>query len=197
VELTGKYRGTVYHKKLVLEDSLTYQSDSTLARYTAYQQIKLLRNDYTQASKDRIVELSLANRILTEYTAFLALEPGQKLCDTCASNGGMVVTYSVDEQPVPSTYEILQAYPNPFNPSTRLRIRLPQNIELKNVTVQIYNVLGQLVKTVDPSGLTAESYKEIEWNGTDDSGRKAATGVYLVVLSTPLQRYTLKLILMK
>ena len=53
------------------------------------------------------------------------------------------VTFS---ETVPSAYEISNAYPNPFNPSTSFEMRLDQ---ASDVTVKIYNLTGQLVDVIN------------------------------------------------
>lgn len=54
---------------------------------------------------------------------------------------------SVDDEPnaVPDNYELIQNYPNPFNPGTTIEFRLPK---ATNVTLKIYNILGNEVLTV-------------------------------------------------
>ena len=200
VQMTGKYRDSTYHQTFSIPESLVVQDDSSLNIYGAYQQIVLLRQDNSQLARDRIVELSIQHRILSEYTAFLALEPGQKLCDSCQEtmNGnGPAVTFVYEEPAMPTTYEIMWAYPNPFNPSTTLRIRLPQGMKSNGVNLAIYNVLGQLVKSFTQLELSDAHSTDIVWNGRTDEGRMVSSGVYFAVLTTPQKRHTVKLMMMK
>jgi hypothetical protein len=71
---------------------------------------------------------------------------------------------------LPSRYSLEQNYPNPFNPTTKLRYSLPQ---ASHVRLVIYNVLGQVVKTLIDEFQNG-GFKEIEWNASS-----AASGVYL------------------
>lgn len=77
----------------------------------------------------------------------------------------------------PSTPAVIKLYagaPNPFNPTTRLRLDLPSEI---HVRLQLFNVAGRRVRTlVDarmPGGVHA-----VHWNGDDDAGHHVASGVY-------------------
>jgi hypothetical protein len=75
----------------------------------------------------------------------------------------------------PKEYALSQNYPNPFNPETKIQYQLPQ---AGNVTIKIYNALGQEVKTLVNEQAEAGSYY-VTWDGTDDIGIKVTSGVYL------------------
>ena len=86
------------------------------------------------------------------------------------------------KEPAPSTPEtfMLQgAYPNPFNSLTSIRFSLP---EQASVTLSIYNVLGQLVKSVNYEDMSSGNHS-IEWDATDDSGDKISSGIYIYRLT--------------
>jgi len=75
---------------------------------------------------------------------------------------------------VPLSYTLEQNYPNPFNPSTQITFSLPV---LSNVTLSVYNLLGQeiaiLINSVAPAG-----NHRVVWDGKDGTGRSIASGVY-------------------
>ena len=75
----------------------------------------------------------------------------------------------------PNAFRLAQNYPNPFNPVTTIEYNLPKRTQ---VTIEIFNVLGQKVRTLVNETRSAGSYR-IEWNGNDDSGDPVSTGVYL------------------
>jgi hypothetical protein len=74
----------------------------------------------------------------------------------------------------PQTYVLQQNYPNPFNPATQIHYELPK---AGQVSLIIYNSLGQevrrLVDRVQPAG-----YYQVTWNGRDQYGKPAPSGIY-------------------
>jgi hypothetical protein len=88
----------------------------------------------------------------------------------------------------PSTFRLIQNYPNPFNPSTIIEFVLPK---ISDVTLNIYNILGEKVSTLVSDRLSAGSYS-YEWDASDLS-----SGVYLYRLETEGFVETKKMILMR
>ncbi len=82
-------------------------------------------------------------------------------------------TTSVDEGFVPDGYS-LGNYPNPFNPSTTIRFRLPA---YQDVRLVIYNERGQLVRNLVNETLAAGEY-DVVWQGLDQRGRPVSSGIY-------------------
>ncbi len=72
---------------------------------------------------------------------------------------------------IPTEFSLSQNYPNPFNPSTMIRFALPKQ---SNVSLKIFNLLGQLVTEVLNNKTFEAGYHEIEFDG-----RQLASGVYL------------------
>jgi len=85
-----------------------------------------------------------------------------------------------NEISIPKEYNLEQNYPNPFNPSTTIRFQLPQS---RDVSLIVYNMLGQKVRTLLNNTVSAGDYK-IEWDGRDDSGKDVASGIYLYRLTS-------------
>ena len=75
-------------------------------------------------------------------------------------------------------YGLSQNYPNPFNPVTTIKYQLS---EPSDVTIRIFNMTGQVVKTIFDEHHSA-GYYSILWNGRDDSGKNVASGVYFYQL---------------
>ena len=80
-----------------------------------------------------------------------------------------------DNSVLPTTFAISQNYPNPFNPTTSIKYQLPQTAD---VTITIYNLLGQKVRTLVNDKKEAGFY-EVEWNGLNDHNVQVATGLYI------------------
>jgi hypothetical protein len=89
-------------------------------------------------------------------------------------------TVGVEEpgQEIPGTFELLQNYPNPFNPTTTIQFGLPV---ATNVTLRIYNVLGQEVVTLFDGQRGAGTFQAV-WNGRNAAGNQVASGMYFYSL---------------
>ncbi|MBC8375945.1 MAG: DUF5123 domain-containing protein [FCB group bacterium] len=101
---------------------------------------------------------------------------------------------SVNQQTLtPDTYSLSQNYPNPFNPSTSIEFGVP---EQGQISILIYNDLGQLVRTLG-SNVVSSGFHTVTWDGTDNSGAFVPSGVYIYQLSAPGVSLTNKMVLMK
>jgi len=98
-----------------------------------------------------------------------------------------------DGAKLPVAVALHQNNPNPFNPITSIDFDLP---EKGNVTLEVYNMLGQKVHTL-VSGELEAGYHTVRWNGTDDSGRELVSGVYFYKLDTGNESFTRKMVLLK
>ncbi len=81
---------------------------------------------------------------------------------------------------VPTALAISAVAPDPFNPRTTIWLDLPRP---GGVTIAVHDLRGRLVRTLW-SGTLAEGRHTVSWDGTDDRGQQAASGVYLVRLVT-------------
>jgi hypothetical protein len=89
---------------------------------------------------------------------------------------GRSVDITGDE--VPAAYSLAQNFPNPFNPATRIRFALPKK---GHVSLKVYNVAGQLVRTMQDGVMEAGSH-ELMWDGNNNLGGSVASGVYFYKL---------------
>ena len=80
---------------------------------------------------------------------------------------------------IPNKSQLLGNYPNPFNPKTEISFQIS---EVSNVTVDIYNVRGEKVKSLVNDILTPATYSYI-WDGTDNQQNSVGSGVYFYTLS--------------
>jgi hypothetical protein len=94
---------------------------------------------------------------------------------------------------IPDGFSLSEAYPNPFNPETKINFSIPQN---GNIKIAVYNLLGQKIKTLVNQEFNAGSYSAT-WNGKDDFGKQVASGIYLFRLETESFKTTKKVMLMK
>jgi hypothetical protein len=78
----------------------------------------------------------------------------------------------------PAEFELSQNYPNPFNPGTKIEYALKKT---GHVTLHIYNILGEKVKTLLDQDQHAGLYR-IDWDGENDNGKPVSSGIYLYKL---------------
>lgn len=76
--------------------------------------------------------------------------------------------------------KLYQAYPNPFNPTTKIQVEMAKTA---NASLVIYNVIGQKVKTLY-NGKLDQGLRSFSWNGTDQAGQQVASGLYFYQLKT-------------
>ncbi len=98
-----------------------------------------------------------------------------------------------EEINVADQYVLNQNYPNPFNPTTNISFSIPKTEKIK---VVVYDMRGQKVATLFNATMNA-GYHTLEWNGRDDNGKLAATGIYLYQLQTPNTVKTRKMTFIK
>jgi len=93
----------------------------------------------------------------------------------------------------PAQYKLAQNYPNPFNPSTNIAYTIQK---ANKVSLDVYNVLGQKVRSLVDKKQIAGSYS-VAWDGCDDSGETLSGAIYFYKLKVDTQTLTKKMLLIK
>jgi hypothetical protein len=103
-------------------------------------------------------------------------------------------TVGVNDEEIPiDDFQIIGNYPNPFNPSTTIVFTLPKT---EKVVINIYNVLGEeIIKLADRE--FAAGKNEITWNGIDQKGNIADSGIYFYTIRYQDRFQTGKMVLTK
>ena len=104
-----------------------------------------------------------------------------------------VLTAIDDDNVVIRNYKLNQNYPNPFNPTTQISFEMP---ERSIVRLEVYNILGQKVRTLVSNELNAGLHT-CEWNGLNDAGQRLSAGVYVYQLKAGDFTQTKKMLLLK
>ncbi len=94
---------------------------------------------------------------------------------------------------LPTKFSLEQNCPNPFNPETVISYSLDETV---NVSVEVFNCLGQRVRTLFEGYQGAGKYS-VRFDGNDDTGAPVASGVYLYRLRAGDQQMTRKMVLLK
>ncbi|MFN8299514.1 MAG: FlgD immunoglobulin-like domain containing protein [Chitinophagales bacterium] len=178
-EITGMFKGTPFQYTLNIGN--TYVMDSTVrmmwaGNYINTMEVQQLDNQGIAA----LQQVSIQNRVLSQYTAFLALEPSDttQACSDCndeTGTGGSTGIQNLNDAGLS-----IKAYPNPF--SEQLTITLKLSEPAKDLKWRIVNLMGQVVRegTLE-AGATEYSFT---WDGKDANGSSVAAGVYLVEIET-------------
>ena len=98
----------------------------------------------------------------------LRLLAGSK--DFIKSNSNGIAVY-------PEEYLLRQNFPNPFNPVTTVVFAVPERAK---VSLDIYNILGQKVRTLLNAQAKEEGYHVMEWDSRNDRGIPVASGMYII-----------------
>jgi hypothetical protein len=148
------------------------------------------------------------NIYLTGYTLSAGFPATPEALDTTHGGGFDAVLAKVgpdDSTPVgdmgapqveaqrPRTARLSQNVPNPFNASTRIRYHLPEAAE---VSLKIYNIAGQIVRTLVNASRPAGFHAAV-WDGTGDDRQTVASGIYFCRLQTGRKAGMIKMALVR
>jgi Ca-activated chloride channel family protein len=120
------------------------------------------------ALRDEIITLSVDYSVMTPFTSFSVdpNDPGTPIVE--------VIEFAEDSQP--TDFQLMGNYPNPFNASTNILFRINSDFS-GIVSVNIYNSLGQLVRTIYKLVSHSGEY-ELYWDGLMSNGQEAPSGIY-------------------
>ncbi len=100
---------------------------------------------------------------------------------TEGSRPALTVTYTAtsveNANGLPEQFTLAQNFPNPFNPSTVINYTIPRSLNSAQVTIEIFNLLGQRVKMLLDTKQAAGEHN-IQWNGENDAGNLVTSGIY-------------------
>lgn len=210
VEVSGSYGGELFSNNIEITKDDAFASDSVLSQFWYGNEITKAENSANYSSytaiKD-IINISIENRVLSQYTAFLSLEPSQlgeleKVENESGqiiyywspiTDGGMEIPVNVENITVQQPE--IKAYPNPFDDQVNIQVELPENIQPEDVLLGIYDLFGKLIKRFDAKSFNGKTDFKLEWNGTGNNGVRLPDGTYLFVCTTPKGKVTKKLIL--
>ena len=150
---------------------------------TCSQKVRMVLHEKGLAFDDTVLDLQQGEQFEPDYQA---LNPNA-VVPTLEDQGSVMI-----ESTLINEY-LDDAYPNPFNPEATIRFSLPQD---QQVVLQVFNLQGQLVKTLHQGYVAAGVYESV-WDGTDETGASAANGVYLYSLQAGTFSQTKKMTLLK
>jgi len=129
--------------------------------------------------EDGNLEVVIPYKGLADSTAG-ALDPNQNRAFRIAEwDPNLVATVKDVIFIMPNDYKLAQNYPNPFNPITTIEYSLPLD---KAISLTIYNIKGQVVKTLVNNEFKTRGDHSVQWNGMNDNSIKVSSGIYFYTL---------------
>jgi hypothetical protein len=93
-----------------------------------------------------------------------------------------VSDFDEEDTNIPKSIELFQNYPNPFNPTTSIQFAVKGGPSPLHTTLKIYNLRGQLVKTLLDEDKPGGNYTLL-WDGRDEGGKAVSSGIYFYKLT--------------
>jgi hypothetical protein len=130
-----------------------------------------------------------------ENTGLYATSRDRSAQDICISFIGEEGVVGIDDNVnvLPISFDLNQNYPNPFNARTEIGFYLAERSE---VTFDVYNIVGQKIKTLK-NGLFEAGSHTVIWDGTNDTGDIVSSGVYFYRLTAGDNSQTKKMVMLK
>ncbi|MCF7859368.1 MAG: carboxypeptidase regulatory-like domain-containing protein, partial [Candidatus Cloacimonetes bacterium] len=157
-----------------------------LASYTIYRNTELLVEEVTDSPYEDM-NVASGNYI---YNVVAVFDGGW---ESEMSDNAFVSHTGTNNMSLPEVTALTGNYPNPFNPETTVSFSLS---EAGYVSLNIYNMRGQLVKTLVNEQLEA-AYHDVVWDGRDNNGKNVSSGIYFYKMQSGKYSRTSKMILMK
>jgi hypothetical protein len=138
--------------------------------------------------------VSLTFKVLQEFEDNARFEITEGIVfDHNQLSNPMVVLGALNVETTPTEFSLLQNFPNPFNPETTIKYNLAEGAD---VNLRIYNIVGQVVRTMVADRQSAGRY-QVQWNGTDDRGMPVSSGIYFYQISAGNFQDVKRLMLLK
>lgn len=205
VNYYGNYLGDSYFNTIELTEDTTSISESIAENTGLYWSGDYIMNELflqpqSYSTIKYIEELSTQNHLLTPYSGFIIPSPKGYVGFRRIYLEDSVVSVQEEEITKPDVLptEInISAYPNPFNPQTTILIKLGNEALHEDIKLDIYNILGQKIRSYTLTENSNSSVLKVEWNGLNDAGTEVASGTYIAVLSTSKVIKSHKLLLVR
>jgi hypothetical protein len=168
-------------------ESVEYAGNAAV-HYSVYRNDTLMAQGLTDT---QYTDQPLANHRTVHYTVEVWYGFGHVMSAPVPVTIDLGVDPTIHE--LPTAYQLYAAYPNPFNPDTRIRLDLPM---ASTGRLDVYDLEGRLVRTLWNGTLAAGRY-EYSWNSHDNNGRAVSSGLYFCRFSSPQYTATQKMMLVK
>jgi len=148
---------------------------------------------YGQTLSDGELMLDLVLRPIMETENGLIEVSRGELADASLAFNQIASLGAIAVETRPEEFALQNNYPNPFNPSTTIKYQLPDAVDVR---LEIYNVVGQVVRTLIGEQQNAGRY-EYQWDATNNNGQSLSSGIYFYRLQAGEFQEVKKMLLMK
>jgi len=196
IEASGETKGQLFGEKLVIPAEQIQQAPPMSQTIWAGNYIQELEREPTTNSIIReIIDWSINHRVLSYFTAFLALEveQGGEVCENCIDETDLSTATS---EVLADSLVQITASPNPFSEQTTITVQLGNQMDVNSTNFSIYDTNGRAIRTFT-STTNSENRYQFNWDGTDTNGQPLSKGMYLFNVRTEQGMKNLKLIYLK
>ncbi|HDL19132.1 MAG TPA: T9SS type A sorting domain-containing protein [Bacteroidetes bacterium] len=193
----GKVDGKFYHSQVTNSTPVETPGRDILAMmWYAYHVENQLKQPQSYNLIEEIGRTAVKYHFLSPYNGFII--PG--------ASGSMgfqrLVKNDTEQQDeeIPRTLPgefALTVYPNPFNPSTTVRVEFANESNQKKAEIKIFNSLGRLIKSMKLPLNPGTSVLRFQWNGDGDDRSIVPSGIYLISVRIGQLRKMVKVTLLK
>ncbi|MBX3045274.1 MAG: T9SS type A sorting domain-containing protein [Candidatus Kapabacteria bacterium] len=145
-----------------------------------------------------IIDISMANRVLSRYTAFLALEPWMRDSLFGGNNnqenndGGGSGTDILEEIEILSNGFEINSYPNPAREIATITLNSPISATINSI--EIYDMTGSKIRTLDAPSFAISGEFNLQWELTDEFGNKVPNGTYYIIVQIGMKTFNGKIV---
>ncbi len=202
IEASGFVNNKIYTNRITVNsEDISFTNYKNHVLWNA-NMMRSLENKTTKTNRDilDIIDLSKGNRVLSLFTAFLALETDTLTdyntdIDNDGDNGDDDNPSLVDDSYI--VYDddsYVNIRPNPFTAGTTIAVTLPEKANCNILAIEIFDLMGRRIRSLDIARLDGRREFSVKWLGDDDQGNKVNEGAYIVVITTATRKYTMKVL---
>jgi 3-phytase len=133
------------------------------------------------------------NQTEKKFDLFDWRQVAEKAATICFRDAPTAVEFGANEPAIPDNIVLQQNYPNPFNPETIIRFIMRKR---HRVAISVYDLTGKKIQALLDAPLDPGAH-QVRWNGTDDVGRLAASGIYFYQLVSGGFSQTRRMVLLR
>lgn len=193
LDLSGEYNDQIFNRSMLVEEAMAAVDDTLSVEMWTGQYISDLESQ--NPSNDLINEIlyhSLKERVLSRYSAFLAVESDVQIEPDPGDPFDPEWPIVIDVEEIRADADTIMVYPNPFIDFLTIELDCtdPESVQ----ELAIYSLTGSLLYRFDTEQFPVRGRNEYTWNGTMANGNSAGAGIYLLVYRNGTTRKTIKIV---